>query len=492
MFSQNGTIISNLPATGVAPITDNVIVIIFNPTMPNGQSTVNYFGWNDPNGLRDDYKSWLYTTTHGNYQYNIVNTIVLNDFPTYLNGQKYTPQGYINCIRDQSKCFPASVVNTDYNKVLNNQNICQMVNKSQVNEVWLYGGPYMGLFESTLVGPAAKLFLYNDNGGTVSTICNKLVPIMGFSYERTLSEEIHDFGHRTEATMIKVYGGFNDNPVTNWDYFASSKASYSHVTNGTRTVFGCGTIHYPPNVSDPNDPYDYSNQQFVGSYCDAFYNYPNMNNFLNYSYVNSLTWSSTDVGFYQWWFSHIPNKPGCATDKKLNNWWTYMMDPNTVFSNCVPSPTSTPGPSVSPSPTLSPPPTQTPTITPTPDSGHHRDGMTWCSNHGGIALTVDHDINTWPECLAWCDTKMNSTTYPLCQYNADGPRNCWVNRAPIAGIKACQWQQGVPPYGAWYIGFEKGITSTPTPTSRPTATPTPTGHRIIVSPPHVTVHVVPI
>jgi len=101
--------------------------------------------------------------------------------------------------------------------------------------------------------------------------------------------------------------------------------------------------------------------------------------------------------------------------------------------------------------------TYTPTPTPKPKS-IHRDGGSWCSNHGGIAKTVPYNIakEDWESCLAWCDTQM-SAKLPLCQYNADGLRNCWVNYPPggVSGdVKMCNWIPGGPPYGAWWKGLE--------------------------------------
>lgn len=100
----------------------------------------------------------------------------------------------------------------------------------------------------------------------------------------------------------------------------------------------------------------------------------------------------------------------------------------------------------------------------------HRSGDDWCQNHGGIVATVDHDVSNWTECLAWCDTVMNQSK-PLCQYNADNPRNCWVNYAPGGAngdINQCYWIPGTPPFGAWWIGFEDQSTI---PTVSPTTPP---------------------
>ena len=93
----------------------------------------------------------------------------------------------------------------------------------------------------------------------------------------------------------------------------------------------------------------------------------------------------------------------------------------------------------------------TPTNSPTTPPFSCPAADAWCSNHGGIALTVPQDVANWTECRNWCDTVMNQTNYPLCQYNGGGNnRNCWVNYAPSGGISACNWtaNTGVPPYGA--------------------------------------------
>lgn len=90
----------------------------------------------------------------------------------------------------------------------------------------------------------------------------------------------------------------------------------------------------------------------------------------------------------------------------------------------------------------------------------HRDGNTFCSNHGGIALTNLDTVTSWSQCLAWCDTLMNGTDLPLCQWNGDTD-NCWINHAPgyVEGVtdgdvNTCDWWDGIPPYGAWWNGFE--------------------------------------
>ena len=99
-------------------------------------------------------------------------------------------------------------------------------------------------------------------------------------------------------------------------------------------------------------------------------------------------------------------------------------------------------------------------------------GATWCSNPGVTVKTVDSDVTNWSGCLTWCKANMTADA-PLCQYNADGPRNCWVKEAPVGGIGSCIWKAKIP-YGSCYQAGTPTPTPTGTPTTTPTGTPTPT------------------
>ncbi|WP_322488133.1 hypothetical protein [Chloroflexus sp.] len=55
--------------------------------------------------------------------------------------------------------------------------ICGKANRGEIDEVWIYNGPYFGFFESSLVGPNA--FRYNSPPVAMPHTCNRLIPIMG-------------------------------------------------------------------------------------------------------------------------------------------------------------------------------------------------------------------------------------------------------------------------------------------------------------------------
>lgn len=94
-------------------------------------------------------------------------------------------------------------------------------------------------------------------------------------------------------------------------------------------------------------------------------------------------------------------------------------------------------------------------------------GDTWCSNAGAdlTVSTIDYDITTWDECLAWCKENMTADA-PICQYNGI-PRSCWIKSAPSGDINNCVWSlpttAGNPstPRGSCYQGTYPTITPTP-------------------------------
>lgn len=86
----------------------------------------------------------------------------------------------------------------------------------------------------------------------------------------------------------------------------------------------------------------------------------------------------------------------------------------------------------------------------------------WCSNTGGAEATVRTipfdvalGVAGWPACWDWC--ARNMTYRQVCQFNADGPRNCWIKTAPSGSPSNCTWSTSSPPYGgALYVGPYSG------------------------------------
>ena len=298
----------------------NVYVIVYDPLLNNGQKLSEYKNWYDYSLLTQQTIDFFKQVSNNKLNYSVVDTtVVTSGWPELTDGFSYTESDYLAVLAGQQT--PHSPTEVNYNKIVNSVefDICGRLNRGEIDEVWIYNGPWFGFYESTLVGPGA----YNFNSPPVSGShgCNRLLPIMGPSVERAVSEAVHNFTHRAENTMKKVYGSWSQNSTSHsWNKFGLVKAlspNYSYS--------GCGSSHYPPNGTLN---YDYSNASTVLSNCDDFANYPNLGDPLQVSQpVACSVWGCTAFGYHGYWFGHFPANAGCGPDNVSNDWWNYIANP---------------------------------------------------------------------------------------------------------------------------------------------------------------------
>ena len=338
--SEDGEVLSGSFTT----IPRKLMVIIFNPILSNGQKLTTYKGWPDPDQIVTDNINWLYQTSNHEFQYTVTSRIennLVSGIPKKEDGFQYDEATYLSCINESVlNCHFPDIA--DYTLILNQNDVCTKLNNGEIDELWLFGGPWMGFYESRLAGPGG--FYYNSDPLTTGITCNKLIPIMGINYERGDDGISHGLGHRAEATMSEVYGDWaQDRMNHNWDKFALDAAQ-----SPSFGYSGCGSIHFPPNgVLD----YDYSNSAIEQSYCYDFINYPNLHDPATVLQdITCTAWGCSEAGYLNWWFQQLPQFPGYGPDDKLMDWWHYIVDPNSVLSNDpIPTPTPTVTPTISPS-----------------------------------------------------------------------------------------------------------------------------------------------
>lgn len=300
-------------------LTQRIFVVVYDPVLSNGQYLSEYLHWAKHSDMTQKAVEFFHEASHGILNYTVAATTILTDgWPALIDGFQYTEAEYLAVISGQTPAHSPS--NVDYNKIVNDTrlDICGKANRNEIDEVWIYNGPYFGFAESTLVGPGA--YWYNSSPVPKPYTCNRLIPIMGPSPERP-DMTGHGEGHRMEATMTQVYGSWQQNHINhNWDRFALVKAQSPDYSYS-----GCGDIHYPPNGTSD---YDYANPSFVDSNCDDFYNYPDLGDpAKTVKPVSCATWGCDHFGFMMYWFEHLPYQSGCGPDKVANNWWLYFADP---------------------------------------------------------------------------------------------------------------------------------------------------------------------
>ena len=320
-------------ADGGRVLSRRVLAVVFEPKV-NGQRLTVAHGWSDPTVLLSEVASWWSVSTAGRVQYQLVDTLAVEAFPVKEDGFTYDAAGYEQVMAGSaSPHFPDGV---DYHAVLAQHGVCARVNAGDVDELWMMGGPYFGFNESALAGPGG--FPYNGPA-FLDTACQRLVPIMGFNYERALPEAIHDFGHRSEATLTHLFGGWNqDSVASDWDRFGLVPVQSPGLGFG-----GCGSIHYPPTATQE---YQYDNAAPVLSACDDFLHYPALAPDAGASAVTltCAAWGCSELGFYAWWFQHLPEVEGQDAQGRPMDWLRAVVDPGWMVqqhSSAVPCNTRT-------------------------------------------------------------------------------------------------------------------------------------------------------
>ncbi|MGC8832793.1 MAG: hypothetical protein ACP5R4_01965 [Armatimonadota bacterium] len=301
------------PSEWQKPLRPKVLVIIFNPIIESegGKRLVEVCRWNDPRKLLREYINDISEVSGGFVQYQVSKIIEVDEFPVKKDGFRYTDQSYMECFRSGKGWHQPDAV--DYEAIIKKFNIVRRVENGEIDEVWLFGMPYAGFWESTMAGNGA----YFCNSDPVPNIrCSKIFVIMGFNYERGVGEMLEDLGHRAESILTRVFGSWEPKETHAWNRFTL----YDKVAPGRAA---CGNIHFAPNSERD---YDWGNTKHVWSTCDDWLNYPNLTG--KRRLVNCSEWGSGDIReHHKWWFRHLPKAPG-RTDGKLNNWWCYIVDFN--------------------------------------------------------------------------------------------------------------------------------------------------------------------
>jgi CARDB protein len=310
----------------VDAITKNVYVVVYDPLLSSGQLLSQYMHWNDHALITQQTIDLFKRATNNRMNYVVVDTtIVTSGWPELIDGFSYTEEEYLAVWSGQQPGHKPEEV--DYNKFVSipELDICGRVNRGEIDEVWVYNAPYFGFYESRLVGPGA--YKYNSPPIVNNNNCTRLIPIMGPSVERTSHEAVHNFNHRAEATMEKVYGSWAENRTNHrWDQFGLVK-----LQSPDYSYSGCGSAHWPPNAVSAE--YDYDNPSGTLSNCGDFLNYPNLGDPLEVAQlVTCSNWGCNGLGYYEYWFNHFPAFSGCGADNIANDWWIYFANPANALS----------------------------------------------------------------------------------------------------------------------------------------------------------------
>ncbi len=311
-----------------------VLLLIYNPIVDNvnAKKMDDFMSWPQPDQLVDHFIGDILQASNGLVRYQIAQRVELDEFPVLADGYRYTAQTYLSVIPGGGPAHTPYGI--DYGALLKQFDILQRVSANEIDEVWVMGFPYAGLYESVMGGQGA--FWCNAPPLINTESCQRRFVVMGFSFEREVGEMLHSYNHRCEAIMGKVFDcqdfllwAYNTNrmPATITDgqvlNLFERFISFDQIAPGNAAV---GTVHYAPNgVKD----YDLGNPNQVKSECYDWLNFPNFKG--DKRLVSSAEWGGGAERLYQvWWLQHLPKTAG-RQNGIHNNWWQYIANPDNVM-----------------------------------------------------------------------------------------------------------------------------------------------------------------
>jgi len=295
-----------------------VLVIVYDPQMgaTDWQTLSAQQGWGRVEDLATGFMTDVLQNSHGLAQYQVIQRIDVDEFPAKVDGFRYTPQTYLDVLRGVSS--PHMPQEVDYYAILDQFKLLNRIASGEIDEVWIFGFPHAGFYESIMAGPQA--FWCNAPALKDTDASKRRFVIMGFSYERGVGEMLESFGHRSESILDKTFAHTRGDDNL-WKRFIR----YEKVAPGKAAV---GNIHFAPNSERD---YDWNNPSTVRSECyDWLLNFPEFHGDIRE--VTSIEWGRGDIrAHHQWWLRHIPHVAG-RQNGVHNNWWQYMIDPQKVSS----------------------------------------------------------------------------------------------------------------------------------------------------------------
>jgi hypothetical protein len=193
---------------------------------------------------------------------------------------------------------------TDYNKLLEREDIKTWVEEKGIKEVWIWGyhSKQLAPWESNMASPHGDIS-NSDRDAADLPILKKTYVVYHYNYERGTSEAVHNHIHQIESVM-RHHGG------RLWRTF-----------EGRRGAWRAGNCHFPPNAEKD---YDWNNKRFVDSDIEDW----RPEGFGRMQKLNSDKWDGDGLKWFIYWMRSIPGMDNGLTlqGRPLTNWWIYMGD----------------------------------------------------------------------------------------------------------------------------------------------------------------------
>jgi hypothetical protein len=250
---------------------NHISVIVFKPDIAEKMR------WHEYHELVAGYIKDIQATSRDFIQYVIMDWKEVDAFPVFERGWNFSSS------TDYTSKFIANKIPATSCDYLGTLKKFYGADYPKYDEIWMFGGPYFGFYESRMVG---KNPIWCNAPELKTDTHNQVV--MGFNYERGVGEMLENYCHRVESTMNCC-----ENYI--WKQFLKD----------------CGSVHCPPNTTKD---YDWGNTDEVSTNCDAWHFWPDYQD--RSKVTNCREWGMGEIRAHHiWWLQHI-----------YPNWFRYVND----------------------------------------------------------------------------------------------------------------------------------------------------------------------
>lgn len=284
-----------------------VFLLMYQPFMPDEKQALDLvYGYEDPEKMVEEFCSVIHESSRHAFRYVIARRETIQQPPTLVGNFIY-PENHLVEVID-GKRAPREPELFDYDNILEQFNICNLVASREIDEVWVMAPPHSGLHEAIMGGPQALYLTASPLKHTENAL--RRFVIMGFDYSQDVGLMLESFIHRSEAILHQAYSNVRENAF----------ASFCSIPSGV------GTAHLAPNS---RYSHDFKNNAYVQSYCKLWGSYPDVKDWVR-STVNHTEWGyGSRIAHHTWWLDNLPTGVG-KTDGIFNNWWHYIMTPDWI------------------------------------------------------------------------------------------------------------------------------------------------------------------
>ena len=130
----------------ITPLTRKVLVIDFHPAGILAR-------WNRSEDLIPKYIDAMRKASQDILVYLVVENLEVPEYPLLMDGRQYTEATYIGVLANDKSALRdvhGSYLLADYEGIIQKFDILQKVESEEIDEVWMFGGPYFGFYESRM------------------------------------------------------------------------------------------------------------------------------------------------------------------------------------------------------------------------------------------------------------------------------------------------------------------------------------------------------